>query len=337
MFTGGLTSHRSTIYTEYLKNKTRETQVAIIEIQNDAHWHELRAQNIGGSDVAALLGVSPYKSKWQLFMEKSGKLEAEDLSQNKAVQAGVYLEAGIAKWASDIWFMNLEKSNVYHTVDDVPGMGASLDYYEPGGAPVEIKWSSRGHGWHYEGEWIIEAPEYYLLQVQHQIACVGASHGWLIALIDNEPRRMLVQRHDRVIDAIKSGITQFWADIRNGVEPDPDFSLDGDAIGRLMESTPYAEIELDSDAAPLFLQFKTARDTAKLATERADELKAELLLLAQKRMEQSNAPTDKAIVRCGDNKMSISKIAPNPGKEVTEDMVGTFINARKGYQTVRIS
>jgi hypothetical protein len=35
--------------------------------------------------------------------------------------------------------------------------------------------------------------------------------------------------------------------------------------------------------------------------------------------------------------MSFSKVAENLGKVVTEEMVGTMIGARKGYQTVRIS
>ena len=73
--------------------------MAIIPVRDESHWHELRASSIGGSDVAALLGISPYKSKWQLWMEKSGKLEAEDLSYNTAVQAGTFIVSGIANWA----------------------------------------------------------------------------------------------------------------------------------------------------------------------------------------------------------------------------------------------
>lgn len=313
--------------------------MAIITVRDDAHWHELRAQHIGGSDIGSLLGVSPYKTRWQLYMEKAGKLMAEDLSNNKAVQAGTYLEAGIANWASDIWDMKLEKVHVYYTVDDVPGMGASLDYALPDGSPVEIKWSARGHGWLYQQDQIIEAPEYYLLQVQHQIACVGAKHGWLVALIDNEPRRMFVPRHDGIIAAIREGITQFWADIRDSIEPDPDFSLDGEGIARLLDQTPYADVDLSNvdGADALFRKFKDNRETAKLAEASAEAAKAELLTLVKTAMEGSNANTEKAKVSCGEHKMSIYKVADNPGTEITEDMVGNIINKRKGYQGIRIT
>jgi putative phage-type endonuclease len=313
--------------------------MAIIEVRDNAHWHELRAQHIGGSDVGALLGVSPYKTLWQLHMEKAGKLATEDLSLNKAVQAGTYLEDGIARWASTTWDMEIEKVHAYHTVDDVPGMGASLDYATQAGAPVEIKWSGRGHGWLYQGDQILEAPEHYLVQVQQQIACVGAEYGWLIALIDNEPRRMFVPRHDGIITAIREGITQFWEDVHNGVEPDPDFRLDGDAIGRLLEQTPYAEVDLTGvdGAVALFDLYKAKAAEAKVADADAGEAKAKLLMLAKTAMEGSNAQTEKAKVACGDHKMSIYKVAANPGTEITEEMVGTVIGQRKGYQGVRIT
>jgi hypothetical protein len=235
--------------------------------------------------------------------------------------------------------MNLHKVEAYYTVDDVPGMGASLDYALPDGSPVEIKWSARGTGWHYQGDQIIDAPEQYILQVQHQIACVDAQHGWLVALIDSEPRRMFVPRHDGIIAAIKEAITQFWADVRDGNEPDPDFTLDGDAIDRLMENVPYAEVDITNvnGAEVLFREHKEAKETLKLAEAKANATRANLLIMAKGALERSNANTEKAKVTCGEHKMSIYKVATNPGKEVTEDMVGTFVGGRKGYQGVRIT
>lgn len=316
--------------------------MAIIPVRDEAHWHELRADMIGGSEVAALLGVSPYKSKWQLWMEKAGKLEAEDLSQNMAIQAGTFLESGIANWAAHRWDMPVIKVTDYYTVDDVKGMGASLDYINADANPVEIKWSARGHGWSYEGDKILEAPEHYLVQVQHQIACLNANgndakHGWLIALIDNEPRRMLVPRHDGVIAAITDGIRDFWDSIAKGAEPDPDFSLDGDAILKMFGSLPMADVELDSDAAPLFAKYLDAVATEKLAVSEKERLKAELLMLGVDKLKGCNQNSEKAILRCGDHKMTITTVAPNFGTEVTQEMVGTRINTRKGYQMVRIS
>ena len=314
--------------------------MAIITVRDDAHWHELRAQHIGGSDVAALFGLSSFSSKWQLWMEKAGKLSPEDLSENKAVQAGTFLEAGIANWAAFRWGMDISKVHEYHTSDRVRGMGATLDYATSDGIPVEIKWNSGfGDGWEYESDTITKAPENYILQVQHQMACYqgDAPYAWLVVLLHNEPRRMKIPRHDGIIQSIENAVFDFWTSIDAGVEPPVDFNLDAEAIGRLMEETPLSDIELDSDKAILFNRYKDASETEKLAKAAKEAAKAELLLAAREKMQGMNTSLEKAVVRCGDRKMSISTVAPNMGTLVTEDMVGTSINTRKGYQTVRIS
>jgi len=311
--------------------------MAIIPVRDEAHWHELRAKNIGGSDIAALFGLSPYSSRWQLWMEKSGKMPPEDLSDNKAVQAGKFLESGIANWAAHRWGMTIEKVNHYFTVDSCPGMGASFDYITHDHAPMEIKWSARGYGWNYSGEEILEAPENYLLQVQHQLACTSSDHAWLVALIDDEPRRMKVPRNDNIIDAIKHEITTFWQSIADGIEPPLDYVTDAAALTRLVGELPKSDITLDDSDALLFMDYKVAKKNEKLAIQRADEAKAKILEKVREKLALVNTSQDKAAIKCGDHKMSISKVPDNPGKPVTEDMVGTLIGKRSGYTRVSIS
>ncbi len=311
--------------------------MAIITVRDEAHWHELRAKNIGGSDVAALFGLSPFTTRWQLWMEKVGKIAPEDLSGNKAVQAGTFLESGIANWAAHRWSMDVTKVIDYFTVDDCPGMGASFDYITADGAPVEIKWSARGHGWHYSGDEILEAPENYILQVQHQLACTSSDHAWLVALIDDEPRRMKIPRNDNIIDAIKSEITTFWDSIANGVEPEIDFQKDVAALTKLMGTLPKSDITLDDGDALLFADYKLAKEDEKKAIARADEAKALIMVKVREKLELVNTSKDKASVKCGEYKMSISTVADNPGKVITQDMVGTVTGKRSGYTRVVIS
>jgi putative phage-type endonuclease len=264
--------------------------MAIIQVRDQKHWHELRSQHIGGSDIAALFGLSPYSSRWQLWMEKAGKLPPEDISGNKAVQAGTFLESGIANWAAHRWSMELTKVNDYYTVDDCPGMGASFDYIAHTGAPVEI-----------------------------------------------EPRRMKVPRNDNIIDAIKHEIKLFWKSIDEGKEPDPDYTTDVDAITKLMGTLPKSDVVLDGADALLFLDYKTAKQDEKDAVARADEAKGILLMKARAKLELMNTSQDKASVKCGEHKMTISNVPNNPGKEITPDMVGTMTGKRSGYTAVRIT
>jgi predicted phage-related endonuclease len=273
-------------------------------------------------------------------MEKSGRIPPEDISSNKAVQAGTFLESGIASWAAHRWGMAVSKVADYYTADDTPGMGASFDFITTEGHPVEIKWSSSfvSH-WEYEGDTIIDAPEAYILQVQHQLACTDAEYGWLIGLIRDEPRRMKIPRNDNIIGAIKGEVAAFWKSIADGVEPEPDLSVDGDAIARLMEATPITDITLGGESEHLFIDYLAYAGAEKAAKADKDAKKAELLLMVRAEMEKYNRSpdTDKAKVTCGGRKLSLSNVKGNPGVVVTEDMLGTVINKRSGYQRVTIS
>ena len=308
-----------------------------LSVRDQTHWHELRSQHIGASEVAALFDMSPFTTLWQLWMEKSGKLPPEDLSDNKSVQAGTFLESGIANWAAHRWDMKIEKVVDYYTADDCPGMGASLDFQTDGGHPVEIKWSAHGDGWEYEGDTITCAPDNYVLQVLHQMACTDAEYGWLIALIRNEPRRMKVPRSEEIISKIKSHVAKFWDSVSCGAEPPVDFDKDGEAVVRLLDFVPMSEVTLTIEHAHLFQTYLENAAIEKEAKAKKDAAKTELLTLSIEEMKKMNTSQDKAVVKCGDHKLSISTIKASVGTEITAEMIGNFYGARSGYKKVTVS
>jgi putative phage-type endonuclease len=311
--------------------------MGVISVRDQTHWHELRSKHIGASEVAALFDMSPFTTLWQLWMEKSGKLPPEHLSGNKAVQAGTFLESGIANWAAHRWDMKIEKVVDYYTADDCPGMGASLDFQTDGGHPVEIKWSAHGDGWEYEGDTITTAPDNYVLQVLHQMACTDAEYGWLIALIRNEPRRMKVPRSVEIISKIKSHVAKFWDSVSCGAEPPVDFDKDGEAVVRLLDFVPMSEVTLTTEHAHLFQTYLENAAVEKEAKAKKDAAKTELLTLSIEAMGKMNTSQDKAVVKCGDHKLSISTIKASVGTEITPDMIGGFYGARSGYKKVTVS
>jgi putative phage-type endonuclease len=308
-----------------------------LSVRDQTHWHELRSQHIGASEVAALFDMSPFTTLWQLWMEKSGKLPPEDLSGNKSVQAGTFLESGIANWAAHRWDMKIEKVVDYYTADDCPGMGASLDFQTDGGHPVEIKWSAHGDGWEYEGDTITCAPDNYVLQVLHQMACTDAEYGWLIALIRNEPRRMKVPRSEEIISKIKSHVGAFWDSVRAGEEPPVDFDKDGEAVVRLLDFVPISDVMLGTEHAHLFQKYLDNAKVEKEAKANKDAAKTELLALCVEEMKKMNTSQDRAVAKCGDHKLSISTVKASVGTEITAEMIGNFYGARSGYKKVTVS
>jgi len=147
----------------------------------------------------------------------------------------------------------------------------------------------------------------------------------------------MVPRNEDIIEAIKSSCVEFWFSVKDGTPPDPDFSMDLDAITKMIGQAPITDVTLGAEEEELFNRYIKAAENEKAAVAEKDAAKAELLLKASEAMARLNTATDKAIVRCGERKMSITKVADNPGKVVTQEMVGTMVGSRKGYPLVRIS
>ena len=59
-------------------------------------WERVRNSGIGGSDIACIMGLNPWKSAYALYAEKHGDVEAEDLSNNEFVYWGTVLEQVVA-------------------------------------------------------------------------------------------------------------------------------------------------------------------------------------------------------------------------------------------------
>lgn len=54
-------------------------------------WHELRGKGIGGSDAGIVMNVSSYKTPYELWEEKTGKVKREFIT-NDAIEKGNALE-----------------------------------------------------------------------------------------------------------------------------------------------------------------------------------------------------------------------------------------------------
>ena len=60
-------------------------------------WHEFRKTGIGGSDAGAILGKSRFKSNVEVWEEKTGKRQPEDISEEAVVKYGKAAEEYLIK------------------------------------------------------------------------------------------------------------------------------------------------------------------------------------------------------------------------------------------------
>ena len=89
--------------------------------KNHESWLKNRRKYIGGSDVACILGYNPWKNNVQLYREKKGIVEPDDLSDNPLVQYGTQAEEHIrALFALDHQELKVEyvPNNSWRNTDD---------------------------------------------------------------------------------------------------------------------------------------------------------------------------------------------------------------------------
>lgn len=305
-----------------------------LDIPDESAWHAIRAKHVGASEVAALFNLSPWMTLWQLHMLKCGKLP--DVFESSSMTQGKHFEPAVASYAQEKFGIRLRKVRRYLTHDTVK-LGASLDYEEFGGGaliPTELKFSLWGDGWEYDGDELTQIPEYYLLQVQAQLACSPAApHGQLIAFTGGDLKRMVIPRSHRLIDAVVVATMKFWDDVASETEPPIDFNADADAVNRLAYISKLRSVILQPEMEPVFAAYDKAR-TERLAAEKLEEAKKTELLKA---IIDAGEGNDTCVATCMGWKMKVVKIAENPGREIVAADVGTRVGAKKGHNRLYVS
>lgn len=151
-------------------------------------WEQSRKKGIGASDAAAILGLSPYKSNVQLWEEKTGRQEPEDISNKPYVEYGTKAEQHIrALFALD----HPEYEVSYNDFDVVtnpeyPFIFATLDGRlkkngEPGVLEIKTFEVRRSSDWQL---WDKRVPQNYYIQVLHQLLATG----WHYAVLTTKLR-----------------------------------------------------------------------------------------------------------------------------------------------------
>ena len=240
-------------------------------------WLEARASGVGGSDVAAVLGLSPYKGAYTLWAEKRGLAEAPDLSGNQAVEWGNRLEPVVAeKYRQAHPDRRVERVNGICRSMERPWALASLDYQvhdpEDGWGVLEIKTV----GLRRAGDWAEGVPLYYQTQVQHYLDVTGRAWADVAVLVGGQEYReyrLWADQDDQA--AIREAVDGFWAMVRDGTEPDV-AGCDAQAILQAHRQPGEFEEVPDVDALPEVRRWREAREALDAAKERLDGRAAEL-------------------------------------------------------------
>ena len=185
-----------------------------------------RKLGIGGSDMPIILGLSNYKTPYQLYLEKIG--ESETTKEESQLQYWGHQLEGIVRD---------EFSKRNNVVVETPGtivhpdydfLRGNIDGYIPSlKAVLEIKCSNSfmAHQWGEDGSDVI--PMQYLVQVAHYCALMNADFAYIAVLIGGFDYREYKYTRDAALETfVIESARKFWECVQTREAPEPINQID---------------------------------------------------------------------------------------------------------------
>jgi putative phage-type endonuclease len=187
---------------------------------------EERKLGIGGSDMPIILGLSSYKTPYQLYLEKTG-LEEPKQEESQFQYWGNQLEEIVRnEFSKRNGFEIMLPDTQIHPLFDF--MRANVDgYIQSENAVLEVKCASSfmAYEWGEDGSDVI--PMQYLVQVAHYCSVLNASKAYIAVLIGgNDYREFLYERDLELEGHIIEKAKEFWACVQNKTPPEPINQID---------------------------------------------------------------------------------------------------------------
>lgn len=309
--------------------------VEIIPFTTEDAWLAQRTRDVTSTESAALFGMSPYVTAFDLWHRKrSGNVP--EFKSNDRMKWGNRLEAAIAHGIAEEQGWEIRPMKEYMRDPDAR-MGSSFDFVITNlGEPVHLEIKNVDYlafrdGWIEHDDGSMEAPEHIEMQVQHQMAVSGFKRAFIGAFVGGN-RGVVIERErdEDVIKAIRAKVAEFWRTVDAGQEPDPVMPDDAEVViclNQYAEPGKILDASNDEEITRLVTKYKALCDQRDNLKDDAEVAKAKLL---------TAIGTAEKVLLNGYT-VSASMIADTPATLITADMVGKTYGGRKGYRNLRIT
>lgn len=235
-----------------------------------AAWIADRRTGVGGSDIAAILGISPYKTSFGLWLEKTGRNE-DEIKDNERLEWGRRLETAILDEWTERHGIPLDRGvcvrHPQHTIVRATLDGSCLDQ----GIVVEAK--------NVDATPAVPQP-YYATQVLWEMLASGATTGYLTELVRGHEVAEFVFHRDQEQARMAELLAQAleWWDTYV-VRDNPPNPLAAD-VGLMHKLFPVAEAESSVDLPDeLVEQYLNAKADEEAAAQVKDTARAQMQML----------------------------------------------------------
>jgi putative phage-type endonuclease len=243
-------------------------------------WHAARANGIGGSEIAAVMGISPYESRFSLWHRKQGLIgpveESPQMRWGKKHEPTICAE--FAELHPDAGVVPSPTFAAAGRPWQIANPDRLLVGTKPGTARpealLEAKTSRDDEGWGEEGT--DQIPVWYRAQGLWYLDVLGVDRCHVAVLIGTCDYREYVVEYDPA-DALKmrGAAAEFMRTLAAGERPDIDgHSATYQAIRELPEGLDPIDVEIPTELRD---RFHAAQDQAWLAEDELTACKGELL------------------------------------------------------------
>ena len=209
--------------------------VEMVQLANHEEWLKNRKNGIGGSEISAIVGLNPYMSNIDLWELKTGRRQAEDISDKPYVQYGTQAEMhlrGLFRLDFPLYKVEYRENNSW-TNTKYPWAKASLDGWmidQDGRIGVlEIKTSEILSSRHKEKWSGNKVPSNYYCQALLYMAVIEADFAIIKAQLKTEfdgmpylqTKHYLIEKEyaQEDIDYLMSEGEKFWGYVQRDEEP----------------------------------------------------------------------------------------------------------------------
>ena len=249
----------------------------------DEKWHELRRSGVGGSDIAAILGLSPWRTPLGVYCEKRALVPQQE--SNEAMLFGTKMEPVLRDWAresieqkfgkpvrvysSPYLYRHSSYEFIIANIDGVVTQGDGAD--EIAYAGLELKTADRTK----MREWEEGVPDYYEAQVQHYMGITGLAAWYVFALIGKAQRLYIIAADEKKIAEQVSAAKKFWIENVQGAKMP---GVTGDDTDTLLKLFPDATDMMirDDSFEQIVKQYVSLGAEVKAIEASKDKCKAEI-------------------------------------------------------------
>ena len=260
-----------------MTNKPYEI-IADTRKMSHADWLRMRKIGLGGSDCAAAVGLSRWKSPFQLWSEKTDRIIPSKAGE--AAYWGSQLESLLrAEVAKRMPEAEVRECPFFLRSKEHPYMLANLDGYikNPDGSfsVLEIK---TANAYAAVQDWESGLPIEYYAQVTHYMAVTGMQSAYVAVLLGgNTFEIQKIDRDEDMIQHIVQMEDQFWNEYMLKDIPPAATAKDNEFLGQLYpKAEKEKQIELPAEAMSVLTDYERATHDLTLAKEAKEEAEAKL-------------------------------------------------------------